>query len=127
MGQTKGNLVEVNLLANTDLRTAEEFANLIVADRAGGSVVRLREVARVELGSEEAQLVAKYNDQEAVYLGVWPLPGANEIAVGNRLTAEMERIGPPCPATWKCGWCGTAPCSCATRSGKSARRWSRPC
>src|SRR5687767_7231200 len=97
VGQTKGNLVQVNLLANTDLRTAEEFANLIVADRAGGSVVRLREVARVELGSEEAQLVAKYNDQEAVYLGVWPLPGANEIAVGNRLTAEMERIRPTLP------------------------------
>ena len=91
VGQTKGNLVQVNLLANTDLRTPEEFANLIVADR-GGAVVRLRDVAQVELGSEEAQLVAKYNNQEAVYLGVWPLPGANEIAVGDRLLGEIERV-----------------------------------
>ncbi len=91
VGQTKGNLVQVNLLANTDLRTPQEFANLIVADR-DGAVVRLSDVATVELGSEEASLVAKYNDQEAVYLGVWPLPGANEIAVGDRLVAEMKRV-----------------------------------
>jgi multidrug efflux pump len=51
VGQTKGNLVHINLLANTDLRSADEFANLIVADR-NGAIVRLRDVARVELGSE---------------------------------------------------------------------------
>ncbi|MBX3146278.1 MAG: efflux RND transporter permease subunit [Gemmatimonadales bacterium] len=97
VGQTKGNLVQVSLLANTDLRTAEEFADLIVAERQG-AVVRLSDVARVELGAEEATLVAKYNAQEAVYLGVWPLPGANEIAVGDRLTAEMARLAPTLPS-----------------------------
>jgi multidrug efflux pump len=91
VGQTKGNLVQVNLLANTDLRSAEEFSQLIVADR-DGAIVRLRDVARVELGAEEASVVAKYNDQESVYLGVWPLVGSNEIDVQKHLTAEMERI-----------------------------------
>src|SRR5262249_53496451 len=91
VGQTKGNQVQVNLLANTDLRSVDEFANLIVADR-GGAIVRLRDVARVELGAEEADLVAKYNESEGVYLGVWPLVGANEIDVARRLRAEMERI-----------------------------------
>ncbi|HEV8454260.1 MAG TPA: efflux RND transporter permease subunit [Gemmatimonadales bacterium] len=96
VGQTKGNLVQVNLLANTDLRTPEEFENLVVTERAG-AVVRLRDVAKVELGAEEAQLLAKYNTQAAVYLGVWPLPGANEISVGDRLVAEMNRIRPTLP------------------------------
>jgi multidrug efflux pump len=96
VGQTKGNQVQVNLLANTDLRSVEEFENLIVADRAG-AIVRLRDVARVELGAEEADLVAKYNEWEGVYLGVWPLVGANEIEVGNRLKVEMERIRPTLP------------------------------
>ena len=82
VGQTKGNQVQVNLLANTDLRSVEEFSNLIVADR-DGAIVRLSDVARVELGAEEATLVAKYNDQESVYLGVWPLVGANEIDVAS--------------------------------------------
>src|SRR5215470_17998553 len=72
VGQTKGNLVQVNLLANTDLRTVDEFKNLVVADRNGG-IVRLSDVARVELGAEEAAMVAKYNGQQGVYLGIWPL------------------------------------------------------
>ncbi|HTU59191.1 MAG TPA: efflux RND transporter permease subunit, partial [Polyangiales bacterium] len=78
VGQTKGNLVQVNLLANTDLRAVKEFENLIVADR-DGAIVRLSDVARVELGAEEAAMTAKYNNQQSVYLGVWPLPGSNEI------------------------------------------------
>ena len=115
VGQTKGNQVQINLLANTDLRSVEEFSNLIVADREG-AIVRLSDVARVELGAEEANLVAKYNDQESVYLGVWPLVGANEIevpaaAARRRWTASGRR----CPRTSRCGWCGTAPCSCGTR------------
>ena len=97
VGQTKGNLVQVNLLANTDLRSVDEFSDLIVADR-GGAIVRLRDVARVELGAEEAGMVAKYSGDEAVYLGVWPLVGTNEIEVAHRLRAEMERIRPTLPA-----------------------------
>jgi multidrug efflux pump len=96
VGQTKGNLVQVNLLANTDLRAVEEFENLIVAERDGG-IVRLSDVARVELGAEEAAMVAKYNDQQSVYLGVWPLPGSNEIEVAARLREEMKRIEPNLP------------------------------
>ncbi|MGH8177776.1 MAG: efflux RND transporter permease subunit [Steroidobacter sp.] len=96
VGQTKGNLVQVNLLANTDLRAAKEFENLIVADR-DGAIVRLSDVARVELGAEEAAMVAKYNDQQSVYLGVWPLPGSNEIEVAQNLRDEMERIKPTLP------------------------------
>ncbi len=96
VGQTKGNQVQINLLANTDLRSVDEFANLIVADR-GGAIVRLQDVARVELGAEEADLVAKYNESEGVYLGVWPLVGANELDVASRLRAEMERIRPTLP------------------------------
>src|SRR5688500_5736763 len=96
VGQTKGNLVQVSLLANTDLRSAEEFKDLIVADR-DGAIVRLSDVARVELGAEEADMVAKYNDKLAVYLGVWPLPGVNEIDVAHGLRDEMERIRPTLP------------------------------
>ncbi|HLZ35655.1 MAG TPA: efflux RND transporter permease subunit [Nitrospira sp.] len=96
VGRTKGNLVQVNLLANTDLRSADEFENLIVADR-GGAIVRLSDVARVELGAEEAEMVAKYGAKEGVYLGVWPLVGSNEIEVARRLRDEMERLRPTLP------------------------------
>jgi multidrug efflux pump len=91
VGQTKGDLVQLNLLANTDLRSVDEFNELIVAER-DGAIVRLSDVARVELGAEEADFVAKYSKSEGVYLGVWPLIGTNEIEVAHRLREEMERI-----------------------------------
>ena len=97
VGQTKGNLVQVNLLANTDLRSVDEFERLIVADR-GGALVRLADVADVELGAEEGDFVAKFSTKEAAYLSVWPLAGVNEIDVAHRLRAEMERLRPTLPA-----------------------------
>ena len=96
VGQTRNELVQVNVLADTDLRSVEEFRQLIVAERSG-AVVRLADVARVELGAEEATLVAKYNAQEGVYLGIWPVPGANELEVANALRERMEQIRPSLP------------------------------
>ena len=96
VGQTKGNLVQVSLLANTDLRSTTEFENLIVTDR-DGAVVRLSDVANVELGAEEPDMIAKFNSDEAVYVGVWPTIGSNEIEVSHRLHAEIARITPTLP------------------------------
>jgi len=97
VGRTKGNLVQVNLLANTDLRSVDDFEELIVAER-GGAITRLKDVATVELGAEEADMVAKFSEKEAVYFSVWPLAGVNEIEVAHRLHAEMERLRPTLPA-----------------------------
>ncbi len=96
VGRTKGKLVEINLLANTDLRSKDEFDKLIVAERKGG-IVRLSDVATVELGSEEPDYIAKYSEKEGVYLGVWPLVGSNEIDVQKKLIEEMDRIRPTLP------------------------------
>lgn len=97
VGRTKGNLVQINLLANTDLRSAGEFEELIVADR-GGAIVRLKDVARIERDAEEANMIAKYDETEGVYLGIWAVPGVNEIDVGRRLRDEIERIRPTLPS-----------------------------
>jgi multidrug efflux pump len=96
VGQTKGDQVQINLLANTDLRSVDEFANLIVTER-NGAIVRLRDVARVELGAEEATQVARYNDMEGVYLGVWTVVGSNELEVAGRLREAMEDLRPTLP------------------------------
>ena len=96
VGRTKGNLVQVNLLANTDLRSTVEFEDLIVADR-NGAIVRLKDVARIEREAEEANMIAKYDKTEGVYLGIWAVPGVNEIEVGRRLRDEVERIRPTLP------------------------------
>ena len=59
--------------------------------------MRLKDVARVERGAEEADMVAKYNETEGVYLGIWARAGSNEIEVAHRLRDEMERIRPTLP------------------------------
>ncbi|MGQ0627739.1 MAG: efflux RND transporter permease subunit [Phycisphaerales bacterium] len=96
VGRTKGQDVQIDLLTDTDLRTSAEFSRLIVRDR-DGSIVRLSDVARVELGSEEATGEAGYNQSPAIYLSVWPLPSANEIDVAARLRAAMEKVRPALP------------------------------
>jgi multidrug efflux pump len=61
--------------------------------------VRIADVAKVELGAEEADQMAKYNDRPSVYLGVWPLVGANEIDVAEGLEArDGAAMRPALPA-----------------------------
>ncbi len=96
IGRIRSDSVQVDLLTNTDLRTVAEFEELIVSQRAGG-IIRLRDVARVELGAEEPLATAMYEGKEAVYLSVWPLPGSNEIEVANGLLAGIERLRPTLP------------------------------
>ena len=97
VGRTKGNQVQINLLANTDLRSTTEFEELIIADR-DGAIVRLKDVARVEREAEEANIIAKYDETEGVYLGIWAVPGVNEIEVDHRLRDEVDRIRPTLPS-----------------------------
>ena len=59
--------------------------------------MRLSDVARVELGAEEAELVGRLNDRSAAYLEIWPVIGTNEIDVAHRIEAEMDRIRPALP------------------------------
>src|SRR5438874_9928388 len=73
VGQTKGSLVQVNLTANTDLRSVREFQQLVIRETSGG-VVRLGDVAQVVLGAEDYDTSVNFSGQTAVFIGVWPLP-----------------------------------------------------
>ncbi len=96
IGRVKNDTVQIDLLTDTDLKTVDEFNDLIVWQK-DGAVIRLGDVANVEMGSEESQMVAMYRGREAVYVSVWPLPGTNEIAVADRLQKAMEKLRPGLP------------------------------
>ncbi|MCB1744510.1 MAG: efflux RND transporter permease subunit, partial [Gammaproteobacteria bacterium] len=68
IGSTNGALVTVNLTANTDLHTVEEFEQLVVR-RQDDAIVRLRDIARVELGAEDYETQVRYSGQTAVFMG----------------------------------------------------------
>jgi multidrug efflux pump len=91
LGRTKGSMVSVNLVANTDLRTPEEFRQLVVKEQ-NGVVVRLGEVADVVLGSENYEQDVRFNGQTATFMGVWVLPTANTLDVIGKVRAEIPGI-----------------------------------
>lgn len=97
VGRTRGAAVQVDLLTNTDLRNTREFENLIVREN-DGTLVRLRDIARVELGNEEPLAETGVNATPGIYLSVWPLPRANEIDVSKQLNEVMARVKPNLPA-----------------------------
>jgi multidrug efflux pump len=91
VGQTKGALIQVNLTANTDLRSVEEFKRLVVREQ-GGAIVRLEDIGEVVLGSEDYDSEVRFSGQTAVFMGIWPLPNANSLDVIGRVRAELEAI-----------------------------------
>ncbi len=91
IGRTRGSLIQVNLTANTDLRSVEEFKNLVIRQQ-DGALVRLADVADVVLGAEDYDAEVRYSGQTAVFMGIFPLPNANAIDVIKRIRAEMTLV-----------------------------------
>jgi len=91
IGKTNGALVQVNLTANTDLRTVEEFRRLVIREQ-NGAIVRLEDIADVQLGAEAYDSEVRFSGKTAVFMGVYPLPNANSIDVVKRVVSEMEEI-----------------------------------
>src|SRR5436305_2500584 len=91
LGSTKGSAVSVNLVANTDLRTAEEFRQLVVKQQ-NGVVVRLGEIADVVLGAENYEQDVRFNGETATFMGIWVLPTANSLDVIKQVRQTIPGI-----------------------------------
>ncbi len=97
LGRTKGSMTSVNLVANTNLQTAEEFRQLVVKEE-GGDLVRLGDIADVVLGAETYDADVRFNGETAVFVGVWVLPTANTLEVMQRVHDAMPEIQAQLPA-----------------------------
>src|SRR5689334_22579333 len=102
LGQTKGSMVSVNLVANTDLKTPEEFRQLVVKNQ-GGVVVRLEDIADVSLGAENYEQDIRFNGESATFMGVWVLPSANVLDVVAQVRDAIPQIRAQLPAGMKVG------------------------
>src|SRR3954462_9033058 len=102
LGNTKGSMVSVNLVANTNLRTAEEFKQLVVKEDKG-TVVRLGEIADVVLGAETYDEDVRFNGEAATFMGIWVLPTANSLDVIKQVRAVIPEIRSQLPAGMKVG------------------------
>jgi multidrug efflux pump len=102
VGSTKGSMVSVNLVANTNLKTPEEFRQLVIK-QDNGVVVRLGEIADVVLGAQNYEQDVKFNGETATFMGVWVLPTANSLEVIKQVRETIPGIRAQLPAGMKVG------------------------
>ena len=92
-----GQMYQLSVRALGRLRDASEFENIILKGGRGGSLVRLRDVGRAELGAETYGAQLRFQGQEAVGFGIIQLPTANALDVADQVTAELERLSKQFP------------------------------
>jgi len=102
LGNTKGTMVSVNLVANTDLRSPDDFRKLVVKQDKG-VVVRLGDIADVVLGAENYDQDVRFNGETATFMGIWVLPNANSLEVIRNVRAALPAIREQLPTGMKLG------------------------
>jgi len=102
VGATKGSAMVINLVANTDLKSKQEFENLIVK-QDGESLVRLKDISDVVLGAENYDEDVRFDGQKATFMGIWVLPNANSLDVIERVRNVIPEIEKNVPEGMKVG------------------------
>ena len=97
LGGTKGTLITVNLVANTNLKSVNEFKNLVLKER-NGSIIRLQDVADIVLGAESYDTDVRFSGQKAIFMGVWVLPTSNSLDVISTVRNELPQIEKQLPS-----------------------------
>jgi len=90
-GQSKGEMVQINLNASTALHSVEAFKQMIIKQQ-GSSVVRLSDVANVTLGADDYESSVSFDGRKAVYIGIQVAPGANLLDVVARVRKVMPEV-----------------------------------
>ncbi|MBQ7617705.1 MAG: efflux RND transporter permease subunit, partial [Desulfovibrio sp.] len=88
----KGQELNVTLVSRAKLETIDQFANIVVLVNADGSVVKVKDVARVEMGLQSYILTSRFNGKPSVAVGIQLAEGANAVATAERVQAYMDHM-----------------------------------
>ena len=97
VGETKGSMTSINLVANTDLQSVEDFKQLAIK-QSNGAIVRLRDVADVELGAQSYDSDVRFSGNTATFMGIFVLPTANALDVIKAVRAALPEIQKQLPS-----------------------------
>ena len=97
----KGQQLNASIIAQTRLTSADEFSKILLKVNQDGSQVRLRDVAKVELGGENYDVIAKFNGKPASGLGIKLATGANALDTATAIRAELKKMEPFFPSGLK--------------------------
>ncbi|MGC0837361.1 MULTISPECIES: multidrug efflux RND transporter permease subunit AcrB [Pantoea] len=96
-----GQQLNASIIAQTRLTSTDEFGKILLKVNEDGSQVRLRDVARIELGAENYEIVARYNGKPASGIGIKLATGANALDTANAVKDELAKLQPTFPAGLK--------------------------
>jgi HAE1 family hydrophobic/amphiphilic exporter-1 len=88
---------QIDLRAISRLREPEEFENIVLRTEENGTLIKLRDVGRAELGAEDYNTVLRFRGQDAVGLGISQLPGSNALQVAQSVQSELRRLSQTFP------------------------------
>jgi multidrug efflux pump len=91
VGNTRDEYTKISMTTNTDVGDPDKFRDLVVKE-SDGSLIRLKDIARVELGSETYDQLALYKGQPATYVAIELSPGANPLTVAGLVKGELPGI-----------------------------------
>ncbi len=97
LGENSGNTFQLTMKYTGRLESEEEFKNMVVRALPDGSVLRLKDVADVELGSQSYSFSTEMDGKEAVMFMMFQIAGSNSTAVNQAITAELEKISEELP------------------------------
>ncbi len=118
---------QINLQTKGRLTTAEEFGDIVVRANPDGSVLRVRDVARVELGAATQDSESRLNGNPAVTIGIYLAPGANAVQTSAARAEGARRARHPLPAGPQVdGLLQQLRPSSADTISEVIRRWARP-
>jgi len=91
LGHTQGNMVQIDLSATTDISKADDFRRLVIREQ-GGALVRLEDIADIELGAADYDSTTLYKSIPAIFIGIEPAPGSNPLDVAERVHDLMPTL-----------------------------------
>ncbi len=91
VGSTKGSMVAYNLTASTSLHTEKEFRDLVIRENKNG-LVRLGDIAKVDLGAEDYNTEVSFDGKNATFIGITVLPTANALTVIKNIRKRLPGI-----------------------------------
>jgi multidrug efflux pump len=97
VGQTKGELIKISLTSNTNVSNTEQFKNLVIKSTED-TIIRLKDVARVELGSQTYENIALYKGKPSTYVAISLSPGSNPLSVAERVKELLPDIKSQLPS-----------------------------
>ena len=87
-----GQQFEYTLTARGRLTDADEFGNIVIRTGSDGAILRLKDIARVDLGSNSYSMISHVSGEDAGLIGVYQLPGANAMKVASTVEKKLEDL-----------------------------------